>query len=142
MHCVCITASNVGTCYLTTLMAPQVEALHRLQLLCALMCWHTSHHGSCASCRLAVMLPTVCWAFQLVASGWCSIPRTTSLPRLLSCACRAGLDPDTEKLLREFDQVVYISCNPETLAKNLAAVSDTHEIKRFAVFDQVSTRYM
>jgi tRNA (uracil-5-)-methyltransferase len=51
--------------------------------------------------------------------------------------CRAGLDPDTEQLLREFDQVVYISCNPETLAKNLNAVADTHDIERFAVFDQV-----
>jgi hypothetical protein len=51
--------------------------------------------------------------------------------------CRAGLDPDTEQLLREFDQVVYISCNPETLAKNLTAVADTHDIQRFAVFDQV-----
>lgn len=59
-----------------------------------------------------------------------------SLNTLLVDPPRAGLDPDTEKLLREFDQVVYISCNPETLAKNLAAVSDTHEIKRFAVFDQ------
>lgn len=39
--------------------------------------------------------------------------------------------------MREFDSVVYISCNPETLAKNLNAVADTHDIKRFAVFDQV-----
>lgn len=50
---------------------------------------------------------------------------------------RAGLDPATEQLMREFDSVVYISCNPETLAKNLNAVADTHDIKRFAVFDQV-----
>lgn len=54
-----------------------------------------------------------------------------------ACCCRAGLDPDTEQLLREFDQVMYISCNPETLAKNLTAVADTHDIQRFAVFDQV-----
>jgi hypothetical protein len=60
------------------------------------------------------------------------------VPTLLCCR-RAGLDPDTEQLLREFDQVVYISCNPETLAKNLNAVADTHDIERFAVFDQVST---
>lgn len=33
--------------------------------------------------------------------------------------------------------MVYISCNPETLAKNLNAVADTHDIARFAVFDQV-----
>jgi hypothetical protein len=57
---------------------------------------------------------------------------------LTGCCCfRAGLDPDSEKLLREFDQVVYISCNPQTLAQNLNAVADTHDIERFAVFDQV-----
>jgi tRNA (uracil-5-)-methyltransferase len=58
-------------------------------------------------------------------------------PSALFALPRAGLDPDTEQLLREFDQVVYISCNPETLAKNLNAVADTHDIARFAVFDQV-----
>eukprot|EP00879_Flechtneria_rotunda_P028605 GHRR01030781.1.p1 GENE.GHRR01030781.1~~GHRR01030781.1.p1 ORF type:complete len:125 (-),score=17.25 GHRR01030781.1:82-456(-) len=49
---------------------------------------------------------------------------------------RAGLDPETEQLLQDFKQVVYISCNPETLAKNLKSVRDTHDIVRFAVFDQ------
>eukprot|EP00878_Enallax_costatus_P025245 GHUV01027004.1.p1 GENE.GHUV01027004.1~~GHUV01027004.1.p1 ORF type:complete len:129 (-),score=10.14 GHUV01027004.1:132-518(-) len=34
--------------------------------------------------------------------------------------------------LQEFRQVVYISCNPETLAKNLRSVTDTHDIVRFA----------
>lgn len=49
---------------------------------------------------------------------------------------RAGLDESTEKMVAGFDAIIYISCNPETLAKNLASLCDTHEIKRFALFDQ------
>lgn len=33
------------------------------------------------------------------------------------------------QLLQEFSTVVYISCNPVTLAANLAEVKDTHDIK-------------
>lgn len=49
---------------------------------------------------------------------------------------RAGLDEETEKLLLAFEHVVYISCNPETLHKNLQRVKDTHVIKDMAFFDQ------
>lgn len=35
---------------------------------------------------------------------------------------RGGLDDETVKLLKEFPNVVYISCNPETLATNLQEV--------------------
>ncbi|KAL6766526.1 TMU1 [Auxenochlorella protothecoides x Auxenochlorella symbiontica] len=49
---------------------------------------------------------------------------------------RAGLDPDTLQLLHEFDNVIYISCNPETLHANLVAVKDTFDIVEYAVFDQ------
>ncbi|KAL4443688.1 hypothetical protein ABPG75_011425 [Micractinium tetrahymenae] len=49
---------------------------------------------------------------------------------------RAGLDTQTVQLLREFDRVVYISCNPDTLHANLQEVKDEFEIKRFALFDQ------
>ncbi|KAK9820011.1 hypothetical protein WJX72_005083 [[Myrmecia] bisecta] len=49
---------------------------------------------------------------------------------------RAGLDAQTVKLLHEFQNVVYISCNPDTLHANLCNIADSHEIKRFAVFDQ------
>jgi len=31
---------------------------------------------------------------------------------------------------------VYISCNPNTLVDNLAELTKTHEITRFALFDQ------
>ncbi len=38
--------------------------------------------------------------------------------------------------LQEFDNIVYISCNPETLAANLRSIASTHSIQRFAAFDQ------
>jgi len=49
---------------------------------------------------------------------------------------RAGLDQDTIKLAQEFDQIIYVSCNPETLAGNLVQLTKTHRIERFAIFDQ------
>lgn len=49
---------------------------------------------------------------------------------------RAGLDEHTEKMVSGFDSIFYISCNPETLAKNLEVICKTHRIERFAVFDQ------
>ncbi len=49
---------------------------------------------------------------------------------------RAGLDDDTLKMVSEYEAIVYISCNPDTLADNLASLSNTHEVKRFALFDQ------
>ncbi|NQD91370.1 tRNA (uridine(54)-C5)-methyltransferase TrmA [Pseudomonas sp. CrR25] len=49
---------------------------------------------------------------------------------------RAGMDPDTCELTRRFDRILYISCNPETLAANIAQLSDTHRIARSALFDQ------
>jgi len=35
-----------------------------------------------------------------------------------------------------FGRIVYISCNPQTLRENLAALAATHDIERFALFDQ------
>lgn len=49
---------------------------------------------------------------------------------------RAGMDPDTCELTRRFDNILYISCNPETLAVNLAQLSSSHRIARCALFDQ------
>ena len=49
---------------------------------------------------------------------------------------RAGMDPDTCELTRRFDNILYISCNPATLAENIAQLHDTHRIERCAVFDQ------
>jgi tRNA (uracil-5-)-methyltransferase len=49
---------------------------------------------------------------------------------------RAGLDADSIALISQFKQIVYISCNPETLKDNLTELTKTHQIDRMALFDQ------
>ena len=49
---------------------------------------------------------------------------------------RAGLDAHTEQMVSQFDSIIYISCNPETLANNLQHLSRSHSIEKFALFDQ------
>lgn len=49
---------------------------------------------------------------------------------------RAGLDEQSCQQISEYDQIVYISCNPATLAENLTILTKTHRIERFALFDQ------
>ncbi|MFU2078812.1 tRNA (uridine(54)-C5)-methyltransferase TrmA [Avibacterium endocarditidis] len=49
---------------------------------------------------------------------------------------RAGLDPDTVKLVQQYDRILYISCNPYTLCDNLQTLCQTHRIARAALFDQ------
>ncbi len=49
---------------------------------------------------------------------------------------RAGLDDATVELIRKIDSILYVSCNPETLKANLEALSTTHDVVRYAMFDQ------
>ncbi|WP_286270114.1 tRNA (uridine(54)-C5)-methyltransferase TrmA [Thalassotalea hakodatensis] len=49
---------------------------------------------------------------------------------------RAGLDPDSVELASRFHTIIYISCNPETLADNLQQLTKTHNIEKMALFDQ------
>ena len=49
---------------------------------------------------------------------------------------RAGLDQHTEAMVCRFDRILYVSCNPDTLRKNLQHICQTHVIKQFALFDQ------
>lgn len=49
---------------------------------------------------------------------------------------RAGLDPATLNLVQEYEFILYISCNPDTLCDNLAQLTQTHRIARCALFDQ------
>ena len=49
---------------------------------------------------------------------------------------RAGLDTDTINLIKEFKNIIYISCNPKTLSRDLKELSKTHKIKDAAIFDQ------
>jgi tRNA (uracil-5-)-methyltransferase len=49
---------------------------------------------------------------------------------------RSGLDDTTRALAKDFEQIIYISCNPETLHRDLEELTKTHEIVKFALFDQ------
>ncbi|QCT95037.1 tRNA (uridine(54)-C5)-methyltransferase TrmA [Caminibacter mediatlanticus TB-2] len=49
---------------------------------------------------------------------------------------RAGLDEKSRKFVNEFDNIIYISCNPETLKRDLETLSKNRKIKAFAFFDQ------
>jgi tRNA (uracil-5-)-methyltransferase len=49
---------------------------------------------------------------------------------------RSGLDDGTLHLAARFDNILYISCNPQTLHANLRTLNETHRAVRFALFDQ------
>ncbi|WP_194089877.1 tRNA (uridine(54)-C5)-methyltransferase TrmA [Vibrio hibernica] len=49
---------------------------------------------------------------------------------------RSGMDDGTCKMVQGYERIMYISCNPETLKDNLAILTQTHNITRFALFDQ------
>ena len=49
---------------------------------------------------------------------------------------RAGMDDKTCHMLQAYPRILYISCNPHTLKENLAILSRTHKVTRFALFDQ------
>ncbi len=49
---------------------------------------------------------------------------------------RAGLDDTTRDLVKDFEKIIYISCNPQTLHRDLKFLTKTHKIINFALFDQ------
>ncbi|MFM2481745.1 tRNA (uridine(54)-C5)-methyltransferase TrmA [Celerinatantimonas sp. YJH-8] len=49
---------------------------------------------------------------------------------------RSGLDQDTLNMVQDYTHILYISCNPQTLHANLQQLSQTHQITRWAIFDQ------
>jgi tRNA (uracil-5-)-methyltransferase len=49
---------------------------------------------------------------------------------------RSGLDDLTRPMVTEYEHILYISCNPETLARDLEVITRTHEVVATAIFDQ------
>ena len=49
---------------------------------------------------------------------------------------RAGLDKQTKSLISKFDTIIYISCNPNTLARDLETLCKTHKVEDAVLFDQ------
>jgi tRNA (uracil-5-)-methyltransferase len=51
---------------------------------------------------------------------------------------RAGLDSQTLDFIKDFRHIIYISCNPQTLKRDLDILKKDFEVLNFAVFDQFS----
>lgn len=49
---------------------------------------------------------------------------------------RAGLDAATRDCVQRIPRILYISCNPDTLSRDLEQLTATHRINAFALFDQ------
>ena len=49
---------------------------------------------------------------------------------------RAGLDASVINFIKNYENIVYISCSPQSLKRDMAQLDTTHEAVKFAVFDQ------
>lgn len=49
---------------------------------------------------------------------------------------RAGLDEQTNQLIANFDNIIYISCSQDTLCHDLETLCLTHDVIQTALFDQ------
>ena len=65
-----------------------------------------------------------------------SLPGLVSPNTLLVDPTRHGLDSAVTEILPAFENILYISCNPRTMARDLRTTTMTHDVKEFACFDQ------
>jgi tRNA (uracil-5-)-methyltransferase len=92
--------------------------------------------------------PSEKFAKGMLRKGCCKILRdggsgheyeTLTFGTVLVDPPRGGLDSDTRALLRDggMDQIIYISCNPDSLVRDLSVIcaGDRFRVRRFAVFD-------
>ena len=49
---------------------------------------------------------------------------------------RAGLDASVINFIKNYENIVYISCSPQSLKRDMAQLDATHEAVKFVVFDQ------
>lgn len=49
---------------------------------------------------------------------------------------RSGLDEITRNFIKQFDTIIYISCNIDTLKNDIDILKHSHKIKKWAMFDQ------
>ena len=49
---------------------------------------------------------------------------------------RSGMDETSCAFATRYDNILYISCNPETLVRDLELLTQTHEVTDMALFDQ------
>ena len=54
---------------------------------------------------------------------------------------RAGMDEASCRFVSRFENIIYISCNPQTLQRDLEILSKTHEVQKMALFDQFPYTY-
>jgi tRNA (uracil-5-)-methyltransferase len=49
---------------------------------------------------------------------------------------RAGIDEKSLEFISQFENIIYISCNPITLKRDLKILKNKFKIEKFAIFDQ------
>lgn len=49
---------------------------------------------------------------------------------------RSGMDEASCKFSSRYNNILYISCNPQTLVRDMSILCDTHEVEEMALFDQ------